>query len=55
VTLLVGGVAYYLGEGEQKAVPVPAGSVECEMLAGPHRLAGTLQAGKAYTIRIPSR
>jgi tetratricopeptide (TPR) repeat protein len=50
VTLMVGGVAYRLGVGEQKAIPASAASVAYEMLAGPYRRAGTMEAGKTYTI-----
>jgi hypothetical protein len=53
VTLVVEGVTYRLGVGEQKAIPVSAAVVSYEMRAGPHRQTGTLEAGKAYTIRLP--
>ena len=52
VTLVVDGVAYRLEVGEQKAIPASAGSVAYEMQAGPYRKAGTVEAGKSYTIRI---
>ena len=50
VTLVVGGVAYRLEVGEQKAIPASAASVAYEMLAGPYRKAGVMEAGKTYTI-----
>jgi hypothetical protein len=55
VTLVVDGVSYRLDVGEHKAVPASAGSAAYEMQAGRHRQTGTLEAGKAYTIRVPSR
>jgi hypothetical protein len=55
VTLVVEGVAYPLEVGEQKAIPATAAAVAYELRAGPHRESGTLEAGKTYTIRLPSR
>ena len=55
MTLVVGGVSYRLDVGEQKAIPAPAGSLTYEMRVGQHRESGTLEAGKAYTIRVPTR
>jgi hypothetical protein len=55
VTLVVGGVRYRLDVGEQKSIPAPAASVAYEMQAGQHRESGTLEAGREYTIRIPTR
>jgi hypothetical protein len=52
VTLVIEGITYRLEVGEQRAIPMAAGSVAYEMLAGPYRKAGTLEAGKTYTIRI---
>jgi tetratricopeptide (TPR) repeat protein len=55
VTLVVDGVAYPLEVGEQKAIPASTAAVAYELQAGPHRETGTLEAGKTYTIRLPSR
>jgi hypothetical protein len=52
VTLVIDGVSYRLEVGEQRAIPLSAGSVAYEMQAGPYRKAGTVEAGKTYTIRI---
>jgi hypothetical protein len=52
VTLVVGGVTYRLEVGEQKAIPAPAAPVAYEMLAGPYRKTGTMEAGKTYTIGV---
>lgn len=54
VTLVVNGVTYRLEVGEQKAIPAPAGSVAYEMVAGPYRRTGAVEAGKTYTIQAPS-
>jgi hypothetical protein len=53
VTLIVDGVTYRLEVGEQKAIPVSAAVVSYEMRSGSYRQTGTLEAGKAYTIRPP--
>ena len=55
VTMVVGGATYALQAGESKAFPAPAGAIAYEMRAGSHREAGTLQAGRTYTIRAPAR
>jgi hypothetical protein len=54
VTLVVNGVTYRLEVGEQKSIPAPASSVGYEMVAGPYRKAGSVEAGKTYTIRAES-
>jgi tetratricopeptide (TPR) repeat protein len=51
VTLVVAGATHHLQIGEQKTIPAPSGKVAYEMEAGSHRLAGTLEAGRTYTIR----
>jgi hypothetical protein len=54
VTLVVDGVSYRIEVGATRAVPLSGTSVSYEMLAGPHRTTGTLEAGKTYTIRPPT-
>jgi hypothetical protein len=54
ITLMVDGVSHRLEVGAATTIPAPAGSITYEMQAGPHRGQGTLQAGKAYTIRPAS-
>ena len=51
ITLMVGGVSHRLEVGTDTTLPAPSGSVSYEMQAGAYRASGTLQAGKAYTIR----
>ena len=51
ITLMVGGVSHRLDVGTDTTLAAPSGSVSYEMQAGTHRASGTLQAGKAYTIR----
>jgi tetratricopeptide (TPR) repeat protein len=53
VTLVVAGATVHLKIGEQKTIPAPSGTVAYEMEAGRHRAAGTLQAGKSYSIQPP--
>jgi hypothetical protein len=50
VTLMIDGVALRLQVGEQRRLAVPSGTLAFEMVAGPYRTAGTLQAGKTYVI-----
>jgi hypothetical protein len=54
VTLVIGGVTYTLPPGEERTLATPAGSVPYEMLAGPHRVTGTLDAGRTYRVKPPS-
>lgn len=51
ITLVVAGDTYRLDIGEQKQIPLRTSTASFEMQAGIHRSTGTLQAGKAYTIR----
>jgi tetratricopeptide (TPR) repeat protein len=51
VTVVVDGVVYRLGIAEQRAIPAPGPSVAYEIQAGSYRRTGTLEAGKAYTIK----
>jgi tetratricopeptide (TPR) repeat protein len=51
ITLIVDGVSHRVEVGAVTTIPAPAGTIIYEMQAGPHRGQGTLQAGKAYTIR----
>jgi hypothetical protein len=51
VTLVIAGVPHRLEIGEQRTIPAPPGAVSYEMQAGQYRAAGTLQAGKTYTIQ----
>jgi hypothetical protein len=51
ITLVVAGTTHRLEIGEQKMIPTPSSTVPYELEAGRHRSAGTLEAGKAYTIR----
>jgi hypothetical protein len=51
ITVVVDGVSYRLEAGEQRTIAAPANSVPYEMQAGQHRVSGTLQAGKTYTIQ----
>jgi tetratricopeptide (TPR) repeat protein len=55
VTLVLGGVAYRLEVGEQKAIQASTASVAYEMFAGPYRKVGTMEAGKTYTIGLTAR
>jgi hypothetical protein len=52
VTLVIEGVSYRLEVGEQRAISLSGSSAGYELQAGPYRKAGTVEAGKAYTIRI---
>jgi hypothetical protein len=51
VDLVVAGTTHHLQIGEEKTIPTPSGTVAYEMQAGAHRIAGTLEAGRTYTIR----
>jgi hypothetical protein len=55
VTVVIGGVSYRLDVGERQEVPASASSVAYAIQAGPLQRTGTLEAGKTYTIRTPSR
>ncbi len=51
ITLVVEGVSHRIDAGGETTLPAARGVVSYEMQAGPHRASGTLQGGKAYTIR----
>jgi hypothetical protein len=53
VTLIIAGVSYTLPPGEQKTLPTPTASAPYEMIAGPHRITGTIDAGKSYRVKPP--
>jgi hypothetical protein len=54
VSLVVAGVSYRLGVGEQRTIPAVSAEVAYEMQAGPYRRTGRLEAGRTYIIRPPS-
>jgi hypothetical protein len=53
VTLVIAGISYTLPPGKSKTLSTPDGSFAYEMVAGPHRIAGTIEAGKTYRVRPP--
>ena len=53
VTLVISGVTYTLPAGESRTLAAPPGSSPYEMVAGPHRLKGTIEAGRSYQIKPP--
>jgi hypothetical protein len=55
ITVVIDGVTYRLEVNERKAIPAPGSLVPYAMQAGPHRLTGTVEAGRTYTIGPPSR
>jgi hypothetical protein len=50
VELIIDGVRYRLEVGEQRTIPMTTPSVSYELQAGGRRRAGTLEAGRAYSI-----
>jgi hypothetical protein len=54
VTLVIAGVEYTLAAGETRTLATPAGSASYEMRAGPHRITGTVDAGKSYRVKPPA-
>jgi hypothetical protein len=54
VTLVIAGVSYTLAPGGAKTLPTPTGTFAYEMVAGPHRLTGTIEAGKTYRVKPPA-
>jgi hypothetical protein len=55
VTVVVGGVAYFLRVGETRLFPKPPGSFTYEVQVRQHWSRGTVEAGKTFTIRIRDR
>jgi hypothetical protein len=55
VTLIIAGVSYTLPPGELKTLPTPTASANYEMIAGPHRITGTIDAGKTYRVKPPAK
>jgi hypothetical protein len=53
VTIVIAGVTYTLPPGKAKMLATPAGSFPFEMVAGPHRVTGTIDAGKTYRVKPP--
>jgi hypothetical protein len=53
VTLTIAGISYTVPPGEAKTLPTPTGSFPYEMMAGSHRITGTIDAGKTYRIKPP--
>jgi hypothetical protein len=53
VTIVIAGVSYSLPPGKAKTLATPAGSFSYEMVAGPHRLSGTIDSGKTYRVKPP--
>ncbi|SRR5579871_880204 len=53
VTLVIAGATHTLSPGETRSLPAPPGSSSFEMQAGPHRITGTVEAGKSYRINPP--
>ena len=50
VTLVIADVSYPLQVGETKELAAPEASFPYQLQAGPHRIKGTMSAGRAYTI-----
>jgi hypothetical protein len=55
VTVVIGGVNYTLPAGESKSLASPPGSFPYELLAGTHRVKGTIEAGRSYRVKPPSQ
>jgi tetratricopeptide (TPR) repeat protein len=53
VTVVIAGVSYSVPAGGEKTMPTPSGSFPYEMVAGPHRLSGTIEAGRTYSVKPP--
>jgi hypothetical protein len=53
VTIVVAGISYTLPAGKSKTIATPTGSFPYEMIAGPHRLGGTIESGKSYRVKPP--
>jgi hypothetical protein len=53
VTLTIAGISYSLPPGEAKTLPIQGDSASYEMIAGTHRVSGTVEAGKSYRVRPP--
>jgi hypothetical protein len=55
LTLLVEGTSYRLEVGQKQVVLTRANPFTYELVTGQHRVSGTLQGGRSYTIRNPSQ
>jgi hypothetical protein len=53
VTLIIAGKSYNVPAGVEKTLPSPSGTFSYEMVAGPHRVTGTIDAGKTYSVKPP--
>jgi hypothetical protein len=53
VTLVIAGRSYSVPAGGEKTLPSPSGTFSYEMVAGPHRVTGTIDAGKTYSVKPP--
>ena len=52
LVMVIAGVSYSLQVGETKTVPAPAGTFPYEMQAGAHRVQGTLESGRTYSLGV---
>jgi tetratricopeptide (TPR) repeat protein len=53
VTLVISGISYTVPPGASKTLATPAGSFPYQMSAGPHRITGTIEAGRTYRVKPP--
>jgi hypothetical protein len=53
VTITIAGVSYEVPPGKAKTLPARESTFTYEMIAGPHRVSGTIEAGKSYRVKPP--